>query len=289
MLNLYRLDIKSMNIFNLWRNNLIFIWLIIISLTAFLLTQKQDNPLSKTILSVTGGGQTVSVHLQSDIINTVKKYLFLLGLRKENKKLKQENARLTAENQLLKELEYEHNKLIQFSGFSKKEPGHLLSARVVATDLLAQNQMLVIDKGSKHGVRKYMGVIHPTGVIGHVFKTAPSSSQVITLFNRLSSLPVINQRSRTKGVVETGLKSKTLVLKYFDLQWQSTPDLKAGDRIVTEETQHFRSGFPVGIIHSIKKDISTARQTVFVKLSAPISAAEMVFVNLKPQNRPQEP
>lgn len=277
-----------MNIFNLWKNNFIFIWLVIISLTAFLLAQKQDNPMSKAILAVTGGGQTISVHLQSEITDTIKKYLFLLGLRNENKKLKQENARLTTENQLLKELEYENNKLIQFSGFSKKEPGHLLPARVVATDLLAQNQMLVIDKGSKHGVHKYMSVIHPDGVIGYVFKTAPSSSQVITLFNRLSSLPVINQRSRTKGVVEAGLQSKTLVLKYFDLQWHNPPDLKEGDRLVTEETRQFRSGFSVGVIHSIKKDITTARQTVLVKPSAPISAAEMVFVRLKPQNRPQE-
>ena len=278
-----------MNIFNLWKNNLIFIWLVIISLTAFLLAQKQDNPLLKAVLTVTGGGQTISVHLRSDITDTVKKYLLLLGLRNENRKLKQENARLTTESQLLKELEYEHNKLIQFSRFSKKEAGHLLPARVVATDLLAQNQMLVIDRGSKHGVHKYMGVIHPDGVIGYVFKTAPSSSQVITLFNRLSSLPVINQRSRTKGVVEAGLRSKTLVLKYFDLQWQNTPDLKEGDRIVTEETRQFRSGFSVGVIRSIKKDLTTARQTVFVKPSAPISAAEMVFVRLKPQNRPQEP
>ena len=278
-----------MNIFNLWKNNLIFIWLVIISLTAFLLTQKPDNPLLKAVLSVTGGGQSVSIHLRSEITDTVKKYLFLLGLRNENRALKQENARLITENQLLKELEYENNKLIQLSGFSKKETGRLLPARVVATDLLAQNQMLVIDRGSKHGVYKYMGVIHPEGVIGYIFKTAPSSSQVITLFNRLSSLPVINQRSRTKGVVEAGLQSKTLILKYFDLQWHSPPDLKGGDRLVTEETQQFRSGFSVGIIHSIKKDITTARQTVHVKPSARLSTVEMVFVRLKPQNRPQEP
>lgn len=288
LLNLYKLYRKSMNIFNFWKNNLIFTWLVIISLTAFLLAQGQDNPLLKTVLSFTGGGQTLSVRLRSDITETVKKYLFLLGLRDENRKLKQENAKLTAENQLLKELEYEFNKLIQFSKFSKKEPSSLLSARIVATDLLAQKQMLVINRGSQHGVRKYMGVIHPKGVIGYVFKTTTSSSQVITLFNRLSTLPVINQRSRTKGVVEVGLRSKTLILKYFDLQGQNTPDLKEGDRIVTEETRQFRSGFSVGTIHSIKKDISTARQTVLIKPTVPFTAIEMVFVVLKPQDNHKE-
>ena len=277
-----------MNIFNFWKNNLIFTWLAIISLTAFLLAQGQDNPLLKTVLSLTGGGQAFSVHLRSDITETVKKYLFLLGLRDENRRLKQENARLTAENQLLKELEHEYSTLLQYSKFSKKEPSSLLPVRVVATDLLAQNQMLVIDRGSQHGIHKYMGVIHPKGVIGYVFKTTTSSSQVITLFNRLSSLPIINQRSRTKGVIEAGLRSKTLILKYFDLQGQSTPDLKKGDRIITEETRQFRSGFSVGIIHSIKKDITTARQTVLIKPSAPFTAIETVFVVLKPPDNQKE-
>ena len=272
-----------MNIFNFWKNNLIFTWLAIISLTAFLLFQKQDNPLLKTVLFLTGGGQKVSVHLRSNINDTVKKYLFLLNLRDENTKLKQENGRLTAENQLLKELEHEYSMLLQFSEFSAKEPSPLLPARVVATGLLSQNQMLTLDKGSKHGVRKYMGVIHPKGVIGYVFKTAPFSSQVITLFNRLSSLPVINQRSRTKGVVEAGLNTKTLFLKYFDLQGHSPPDFKEGDKIVTEETRQFRSGFSVGVIQSIQKDITTARQTVTIKPSAPFTTSEMIFVIVKPQ------
>ena len=272
-----------MNIFNFLKNNLIFTWLIIISLAAFLLIQKQDNPLLKAALFLTGGGQTISVHLRSNITDTMKKYLFLLNLKDENKRLKQENARLAAENQLLKEVEHEHKMLLKFSEFSEKEPNPLLPARVVATGLLSQNQMIVIDKGSKHGVRKYMGIIHPKGVIGYVFKTAPSSSQVITLFNRLSSLPVINQRSRTKGVIEAGLNAKTLFLKYFDLQGHNPPDLKEGDKIITEETRQFRSGFSVGVIQSIKKDITTARQTVTIKPSASFTTAEMIFVVLKPQ------
>lgn len=277
-----------MTIFNFWKNNLFF-WSAIISLTIFFITQGRENALLKGVLFFTGGLQTISVHLHSDISDTVRKYLFLLSVRDENKQLKNENARLTAENQFLRELEYENDRLERLAGFTKREKSALLPARVVATSLLSQNQMFVIDRGTRDGVQKYMGVIHPKGVVGYVFRTTPSSSQVVTLFNRLSSLPVINQRSRSKGLIEAGLKSKTLVLKYFNLQGYSAPDFKEGDWIVTEETKQFHSGFPVGVIHSIQQDRTTTRQTVLIKPNAPFTAIETVFVVLKPQMKLKKP
>ena len=278
-----------MNIFKLWKNNFFPVWLALIGLTVFLMSRERESALSKGVLFFTGGLQTISFQLKAGVSDTVKKYLFLLSVREENALLLEENTQLETENQQLKELERKNRELSRLIGFSKQEQSPLLAARVTATDLFAQNQMFVIDKGSRHGVQKYMGVVCPEGVVGYVFRVSPLSSQVVTLFNRLSSLPVINQRSRLKGLAEAGLKSKTLLLKYFDLQEYGPPDLKEGDVIVTEETEQFHSGFPVGIIHSIKKTSEDFRQKVLIKPHVSFTALERVFVVLKPRNTQAEP
>ena len=273
-----------MNIFKLWKNNLFPVGLILIGLTVFLMSREPEGALSKGVLFLTGGLQTISLQLKTGVSDTVKKYLFLLSVREESALLLRENTKLKTENQQLKELERENRELNRLLGFSKQEQSSLLAGRVIATDLFAQNRMFVIDRGSRHGVQKYMGVVCPKGVVGYVFRVSPFSSQVVTLFNRLSSLPVINRRSRLKGLTEAGLKSKTLFLKYFDLQEYGTPDLKEGDEIVTEETEQFPSGFPVGTVHSIKKNTEDFRQEVLVKPHISFTAVERVFVILKPRN-----
>ena len=271
-----------MTIFKLWKNNLFPVWLTLIGLTVFLMSWKRESALSKGALFLAGGLQKVSFQLKTEVSDTVKKYLFLLHVREKNALLLTENTKLKTENQRLKELKRENRELSRLLGFSKQEPSPLLAARVTATDLFAQNRMFVIDKGSRHGVQKYMGVVCPEGVVGYVFRVSPFSSQVVTLFNRLSSLPVINQRSRLKGLAQAGLKSKTLILKYFDLQEYGAPDLKEGDEIITERTEQFPFGFPVGVIHSIQKNAEDFRQKALVKPHISFTAVERVFVILKP-------
>ena len=278
-----------MNIFKLWKNNLFPVWLALIGLTIFLMSREQESALSKSVFFLTGGLQTISFQLSAGVSDTVKKYLFLLSVRDENALLQEENAKLKTENQRLKELQRENSELNRLAGFSEQKQSLLLAARVTATDLFAQNRIFVIDKGSRDGVQKYMGVVCPEGVVGYVFRVSPFSSQVVTLFNRLSSLPVINQRSRLKGLAEAGLKSKTLLLKYFDLQEYGTPDLKEGDEIVTEETEQFPAGFPVGVIHAIQKSAEDFRQKVLINPQVSFTAVERVFVILKPHGAREDP
>ena len=275
-----------MSIFNSGKKNLFFIWFVILSLaTALLFSGRGDSLFVKSLVFVTGALQSFSSHLRSDIREVAQKYLFLTGAREESKSLKEENLKLKAENQLLKELEYENARLSRLAGFSKRESGDLLSARVTAWDFLSQSQMVVIDKGSRHGVKKTMGVLHPDGVVGYVFQAGLFSSQVVTLFNRLSALPVIHQKSRVKGLIEVFPGGGILVLKYFNLQSYNSADFQTGDPVVTERTRQFPSGFPVGTVHSAKPEGETSERTVLIKPSAPFTALERVFVVLKPREK----
>ena len=262
------------------KTNLFFISAIVILLIFFIFPRKKGNILFKSIHFVVGSLQTASVNLRSSIYDTVGKYLFLLNLRKENHQLKAENLNLKTENQALKGLQYENNQLRKLIGFSLKEESKLLPARIIATDLLSQNHLLTINKGSHHGIKKFMGVLHPEGVVGYVFHVTPYSAQIVTLFNELSTLPAKNQRTGVKGLIEN--EGTHLIFKYFNMNQQNESDFRKGDMIVTLKQESFPSKFHLGTVEKIKEEKKSGNRIIFIQPSAPFSSLEHVFVILKP-------
>lgn len=64
----------------------------------------------------------------------------------------------------------------------------LIPARVVSNSINRQNNLITIDKGTTDGVRKDMGVVSGTGVVGIVYMTSAHYSVVIPIINTLSSV-----------------------------------------------------------------------------------------------------
>ena len=185
---------------------------------------------------------------------------------------------LQARHGLFNELKAENNRLNEMIAFSQRENMKLLPAQVIAYDFLFQNQLIVINRGTVHGVHKYMGVIHPKGVIGHIFRVTSHSSQIVTLMNKISSLPGLNQRSRIKGLAEP-YNRNLLIFKYFDLQ-ETHKTFQKGDKIVTSISEHFPSGLPVGTVVSMTEEVDNAKRNIFVEPEVSFSSVEELFVIL---------
>lgn len=219
---------------------------------------------------------------------TTRKYILILDTHSENRKLKNQILKLKARQSLFNELKEENKRLNKMIQLQQRNDLNLLPARIIDYDLLFKNQMLVINKGFAHGVKKYMGVIHPDGVIGHVFRVSSHSSQVLTLMSKISSLPVLNQRSRLKGLIEPASRN-LLLFKYFE---QNPSAFKAEDQIVTARSQHFPSGLPVGQL--LEKQTPTEElkdPTLFVQPAVLFSSAEEAFVilnTIQNSTKPQE-
>ena len=245
----------------------------------FLLISQEKNLLFKGVYFISGGIQSIKYQIHSSLTETIRKYAFLLEIREENKELREQALKLQAKQSLFNELKRENDRLNKMMAFTLRKDLELLPGQVIAHDLLFQNPLIVINRGAVHGVKKYMGVIHPQGVIGHIFRVTSHSSQVVTLMNKLSSLPGLNQRNRIKGLIEPH-KPNLLKFKYFDLQ-ESVRTLKEGDKIVTAQSKHFPSGFPIGTVALVKKETpDSAKQSVLLRPDIRFSSVEEVFVIL---------
>ena len=270
-----------MNIFNFREKKFFFIWFITLVLIIFqIIPQKnQDNFLFKLVYKTLGGVQTMSVNFHLEVKDVLKKYLFLLHLQEENSKLRQGKALLEIENQILKELQEENSRLKKLLNLSQAQKRNPIVAQVIANDFLSQNELIVINKGSRQGIKKYMGVLHTKGVVGYVFRVSPYSSQVISLHNKLSSLPARFQKSRLKGLIEGRKDLGLLHFKYFKPPRNQKLSTQTGDVIVTSSSLFFPSGIPVGeAIHVQKNNIQ-------VKPYVDVSQIEEVFVLLTPEKQ----
>ena len=244
----------------------------------FLSIKQEKNFLFKGVYFISGGIQGIKHRLHFFLSETAQKYIFLLKTREENIKLRRQVLTLQARHGLFNELKAENNRLNEMIAFSQRENMRLLPAQVIAYDFLFQNQLIVINRGTVHGVHKYMGVIHPKGVIGHIFRVASHSSQIVTLMNKISSLPGLNQRSRIKGLAEP-YNRNLLIFKYFDLQ-ETHKTFQKGDKIVTSISEHFPTGLPVGTVVSMTEEVDNAKRNIFVEPEVSFSSVEELFVIL---------
>lgn len=64
----------------------------------------------------------------------------------------------------------------------------LLPAKVVSNSIIQPDNLMTINKGSKDGVKKDMGVVCGTGVVGIVYLVSPQYSVVIPLLNTKSNI-----------------------------------------------------------------------------------------------------
>ena len=167
------------------------------------------------------------------------------SLTKVNEELTQRNIYL--EHQVT-QLSYRISKLTDDGSFLHSNQLQLLAnyklipAKVVTNETNKRDNLITIDKGAADGIKKDMGVVSGTGVVGIVYMTSPHYSIVI---------PVLSSQSNISCTIEKR--------GYFGyLHWNGGPSslayvddiprhakFRRGDNIVTSG---YSSIFPEGIM-----------------------------------------
>ncbi len=203
----------------------------------------------------------------------IQDYIFLVGVREENKKLKAHIARLESEKNSCIEATYENTNLKKLLGLKDNKTIYVTSATVIARDQTNWFNSVFIDKGSSDGIKNDMAVITPTGVIGRVYKVFANSARVILISDVNSSIAVRFQGSRLEGIIQganTGLQ-----LKYIP---QDT-DAKLNDILITSGMDDiYPKGIPVGYITRIIKKGSGLFQYIEVTPFQNLSSIEHVVI-----------
>jgi rod shape-determining protein MreC len=220
-------------------------------------------------------------------INEFSSYL-VLG--KTNDSLAAENARL---RNLLKSSYYDDSvKQITVKDSVLKQQYTYTVARVINNSVHQKNNYLTINRGSKHGIKKGMGVIASSGVVGIVLNVSENFSTIRSLLHtetKISASVDGNIGSLVWG--EGNYDSRFALLK--DIQSHLT--IKKGARVITSEFSLFPPGTNIGYVSESDTRDGNSALNIQVKLDTDFAKLQYVYViinllseeqlNLEAQNK----
>lgn len=201
----------------------------------------------------------------------------ITNLKEENKKLKEENSSL---QQSLRELEIvksENETLKEVVGLKEKYAQYAtVPADVINRDISNYSSVIVINVGTKEGIKENMCVISDKGLVGHVISVTDTTAKVQTIIDTSSAISATISTSRdtiiTRGTLE---KNSTLKATYIP----TDANLIQGDGV---ETSGLGGIYPKGIhIGTIKQIVNTKNITdryAVIQTAVDFSKLETVLV-----------
>ena len=152
----------------------------------------------------------------------------------------------------------------------------LIPAKVVSNSIIRPDNLMTINKGSKDGVKKDMGVVCGTGVVGIVYLVSPQYSVVIPLLNTKSNISCkIENREYFGYLIWQG--GATDIAYLDDIPRHAR--FKLNENIVTSGySSIFPPGIKVGKILHVYNSADGVSYRLSVKLSTNFSTLRDVSV-----------
>lgn len=178
----------------------------------------------------------------------------------------------------LEEARLENERIHALVQFAKAENLASVGARVIGRPTDSWEGTILVDRGTRDGVKIGAPVIASGGLVGQVVDVSAIDSKVRLVTDAASGVAVIVQRTRAAGVVR-GSVSGALTLDFVD---KAQPPVK-GDVLITSGLGGvYPKGLVVGDVIDVRNAPSDLFPHVTVDSRVPIGKIEEVLV-LKPQ------
>lgn len=242
---------KIINFLIKYRNLLLYLFLMIIALTA---TVQSHTHHRNMFIHSTG-------NITSKMLETRSNFYSYLYLSKRNKVLQEENAllrmKLLAASDTL--LGSETTRI-----FLDTVPYKIIPARVIKNDYHRRDNYLTIDIGSEQGLKNDMGVIAANGIVGLIDKTGPRYARVISILNSNISLNAQIKGSNTIGSLVWSGKDP-YIMNLIDVP--RLAKVKKGDTIITGlQSTSFPPDIMIGTVKKVSLIETGSRYDIEVKL-----------------------
>lgn len=195
--------------------------------------------------------------------------------------LKGENDRLGAENAMLKaQLESSYISYTD-SVFTVNDTTYMqrysyTEARVIKNSWSQQNNFIMINKGSKHGIKVDQAVVSPDGIVGVVMSVSKNFATI---------MPVLHSDSRNSVKVKRTGISGSLVWDGLDYRYAQVVDVPAthqfedNDTIITSGLANdFPEGVPVGYVVEAEPMSGSGFYKVKIRLATDFNKLDHVYV-----------
>lgn len=255
--------------------NGLFLFYVLLSIIAFVFTFRQK-VYHKSVLDKTS--TQISGYVDERISNATQ----FIHLKVDNQELQNSNAELRKEIEKLKG-EISESDTIQtpISNLEFHQTYRFIPVQVINNSVMKSHNMITINKGSRQGIQKGMGVISPSGVIGFVSQTTENYARVMSTLNLNTKITAQIKNNRFFGTVSWDGKDPRYV------QLSEIPkyiEVSKGDTIETDgKSGMIPGGIMIGTVLDSKVDEITGELNIQLKLKEDFARLRyaQVVVNLE--------
>lgn len=198
-----------------------------------------------------------------------------IDLNETNLTLAHENAALRA---LLKSSNYDNEMISRTIRDTLLEPQYSYTeARVINNSINQKNNYLTVNRGSRHGIKKGMGVISSNGVVGIVLNVSPNFSTVQSLLHSDTRVSASLSKSEAFGSLVWGQNA-------VDPQYAVLRDIpnhvevEKGERVVTSGYSLFPPGIIIGQVEETGITSGSSFLDIKIKLNNDFSTLRYVYI-----------
>ena len=238
---------------------------------------QEFGPSHKFFLELLGPAQSVMMQLSAYGRGRVEDFASLIGVREENKRLREQLKEARELNNEYREAVATNIRLRKQLEFKESLPLPTLTARIIGKDPSLWFRTIIVDRGSSDGIEKGMPVATDEGIVGQVLTTSPNYAKVLLATDPNSAIDVLLQRTRIRGILK-GMGANSYQLHYV----LKNADVVKGDRIVTSELGGaFPQGLLVGTVSKVIADQRGMFQEIEVAPATDFSLLENVIIIMK--------
>jgi rod shape-determining protein MreC len=191
--------------------------------------------------------------------NSWDRYVSLVGLVEENKKLTKTISELEADLLFYKEGYSETERLRKLLALKESLGYSFIAARVIAREQGALSKTVIIDKGSFDGLKSGMPVIASPGLVGRVVHVSWNVAKVLLIIDETSNVDILLDRTRVQGIFSgAGLRGGKL--KYII----KNQDVVTGDIVISSG---MGGVFPKGLFVGKVRDVEKPNTELFLNIS----------------------
>jgi rod shape-determining protein MreC len=172
----------------------------------------------------------------------------LRGLRRDNRRLEAEVARLRAQERTYADVLGENRRLRGALGMAKRCGCRTVGASVVASSGSNFQLSVTVDAGSRQGVRRDMAVVDADGLVGRVTQVTADYATVLLVTDPSSGVAATLARGKAPGIVKG---SGAQLLSFQPVRAGTL--VRRGDPVVTQAYQGsvFPAGLPIGVVERV--------------------------------------
>src|SRR5882757_7938067 len=224
------------------------------------------------------------VWTQTSTGNLWRNYLYMRGVRAENRDLKQQIEQMRIEQVRLTQDADQARRLQALLAFKEQFISQTMAAQVIGSTGSEQSRGIYLDKGEKDGIRPDMAVITADGIVGKVLHSYRSTSLVLLISDPSSGVGAIMEKTRLQGILR-GMPSGEIALEKVMSDEQVPPGelglSSGGDRI-------FPKGLPIGRVKQVSPG-SDLFLNIQVKPTVNLSKLEEVLIVTRVDERQATP